>query len=188
MTAFHFTALSSVAVSLSVSLSLLGCSSDSGGASSASASSKKSGAPPAASPSPTPSPTPSATPSASPSSAPATGACKVEGTWTGTYPPGPFPFSGTPVDVTFGANGTGKTESQRIAIAGAVEFAWKLDGQHLSFKNESETHNRFSCPKDQEGKYTLTFTPDCSSFTAKIEADPCQGRAKTMDGISLKKK
>src|SRR5580700_8661459 len=73
-----------------------------------------------AAPAPASAPTARAT-----ATAPASGgACSFAGTWTGNYPPGPYPFSGHPLDVTFNADGSGKTHSERADD----EIAWKVDG------------------------------------------------------------
>ena len=120
------------------------------------------------------------------SGAPAAGgACKLDGSWVGTYPPGPYPFSGTRLEFTFNADGTGLTDSARAK----TEFAWKTEGASLSFHGVKDVRpGRFTCAKNEVGKYAFTFTPDCGTVTFKLQQDPCKGRALTADGISLKRK
>src|SRR5438477_11816276 len=91
------------------------------------------------------------TASAATTAAPSGGACSIVGAWTGKYPPGPYPFSNTPFDLVFKADGTGTTDSQR---AHDVELAWKMDGATLAFHGtKGETGGRYACPRDQDGRY-----------------------------------
>jgi hypothetical protein len=145
-----------------------------------------------AAPAPTPAPAASVAPAATASAtaaataAPAAGgACSFAGEWTGTYPPGPYPFSGTPFEFSFKADGTGITKSMRADS----EFAWKVEGGTFSIHGTKiNKGGRFSCSKEEVGKWGFAFTPDCSGVTFKIQQDPCKGRAKTMDGASMKRK
>jgi hypothetical protein len=135
---------------------------------------------------PTAAPTATAAPAAPTTAAPAKGGvCAFTGAWTGTYPPGPYPFSGTPFEFNFNADGTGVTKSQRAD----QEFAWKQEAGAFSIHGvKVERGGRFSCSKDETGKYTPTFTPDCGTVTFKLVQDGCKGRSKTMDGASMKRK
>lgn len=160
---------------------LAACGNDSASSSTGAATAAKTAPPPAtATAAPKPTPAPAAT-----TAAPAAGACNFSGTWTGNYPPGPYPFSGTPFEFTFNADGTGLTHSQRAD----QEFAWKVEGGVFNIHGiKVEKGGRFSCSKDEVGKWSYTFTPDCGSVTFKLKEDPCKGRAKTMDGASMKRK
>ena len=117
------------------------------------------------------------------------GKCSLVGTWAGMYPPGPYPFSNTPVELAFNADGSGASKSARTGTAG-IEYEWALEGEHFSFHGVKPVSpgDRYTCMKEQVGKYTLTFAPDCSSLTAKVESDPCKGRAMQMNGTTIKKK
>lgn len=113
------------------------------------------------------------------------GTCAFTGGWTGTYPPGPYPFSGTPFEFTFNADGSGKTHSQRAD----EEFAWKAEAGTFSIHGVKVAKGgRFTCRLEDVGKYGFSFTPDCSTVTLKLTEDHCKGRATTTDGISLKRK
>lgn len=127
-----------------------------------------------------------APPATSAASAPAKpGACTFTGTWTGNYPPGPYPFSGTQFEFTFNADGTGVTKSQRAD----QEFAWKTEGNVFAIHGvKVEQGGRYTCSKEQVGKWSYTFTPDCNTVTFKVVEDPCVGRAKQADGASMKRK
>ena len=152
------------------------------------ASSSSSGSTPAATATAAhPTATTAAAPPATATAAPAKGgACSFTGGWSGTYPPGPYPFSGTPFELTFNADGTGITKSQRAD----QEFAWKQEagGVFTIHGIKVERGGRFTCSKDEVGRYGYTFTPDCSSVSFKLTQDGCKGRSKTMDGISIKRK
>jgi hypothetical protein len=128
----------------------------------------------------------SAAPRATASAAPAAGgACGFKGSWTGTYPPGPYPFSGQPFEFTFNGDGTGVTHSARAD----QEFAWKTEGNVFSIHGAKvERGGRFTCSKEEVGKYGYQFTPDCNGVTFKLAQDACKGRTKVMDGTSMKRK
>ena len=126
--------------------------------------------------------TPAAT--TTPAKAPA-GACSLVGSWTGVYPPGPYPFSGHPLDMTFNADGTGSTASERAT----AELAWKTDSGAVTFHGMKPGNGgRYSCRVEDEAKITTEFSADCSTMTAHLVSDPCKGRALTINGISLKRK
>jgi hypothetical protein len=129
---------------------------------------------------------PTAAPTATAAPAPAGGgACSLVGAWKGNYPPGPFPFSGRPLEATFNADGTSKTHSERADD----EQAWKVDGEGFSIhRTKVEKGGRFTCKNDEIGKYAVSFTPDCGGATFKLQQDACKGRSKTMDGLTLKRK
>lgn len=135
-----------------------------------------------------PAPTAAATPppSASASAAPAkAAACTLLGAWTGNYPPGPFPFSGTPLDFTLNADGTGLTHSARAD----QDLAWKTEGSTFSLHGiKAQKGGRFSCAQDQIGQYSWSFSADCNTLTFKLAKDPCKGRTLTMDGLVVKRK
>jgi hypothetical protein len=159
---------------LVVALPLAGCSRDS--ASSGSAASSP------ASPDAAAAATAAASPTAP--SAAAHGACTLPGSWTGVYPPGPYPFSGQPVGVTFAADGTGNTESARAND----KIAWRVDGATFTLHGITESGGRYACRKDQEGKYGISFSPDCASVTFKMTDEPCKGREYAMNGNTFKRK
>jgi hypothetical protein len=127
-----------------------------------------------------------------PTSAPAApapgkgGACSLAGGWTGTYPPGPYPFSGTPIEFTFNADGTGMTHSARAD----QEIAWTLSGTDFTIHGTHGSHGgRFSCRNEDIGKWSATFSPDCNSLTFKLVQDPCKGRAKQVENpVTMKRK
>ena len=171
--------LAHLGTAVAASLALAACGKDAG-------SSSSSGAAPSAATSAKPAATAAATATVTATAAPAKGgACAFTGVWTGNYPPGPYPFSGTPFEFTFNADGSGVTKSQRAD----QEFAWKVEGSTFSFHGvKVEKGGRFTCSKEEVGKYTFTFTPDCSSVTLKLVQDPCKGRAKMADGASMKRK
>lgn len=149
--------------------------------------SSSTGAAPASATAAAPKPTAAATAAPKPTAtaAPAPAACTFPGTWTGTYPPGPYPFSGQPFDFTLRADGSALTHSARAD----QEFAWKVEGGALTLHSVKVEHGgRFACSKDDVGKYKYRFTPDCSGFTLELAQDPCKGRSKTLDGASLKRK
>jgi hypothetical protein len=114
----------------------------------------------------------------------AAGACAVVGEWAGTYPPGPYPFSGKPINFSFRADGTGESKSERADSP----IVWHMDGANLSFHGTSSGTTRYSCKKEDEGKYSLTFTADCSKVTFGLISDACEGRSKTANGMSLSRK
>jgi hypothetical protein len=127
-------------------------------------------------------PTPAAT---TPTPArPAGGACSVVGSWTGVYPPGPYPFSGHPLDMTFNADGTGSTASERANS----DIAWKPDAGGMAFHGTKPGAGRYSCQVNEEAKITTEFSADCVTMTVHLVADPCKGRAQTLNGMSLKRK
>lgn len=115
------------------------------------------------------------------------GACALPGDWTGTYPPGPYPFSGQPISIRFDAGGTGETDSAR---AHANTFSWKVEGKELTFHGADATPKggRYSCKPTEQGKYNLTFAADCSTVSLALVSDPCHGRATTMNGMTVKRK
>jgi len=172
-----------------------GASSSPAASSSPSASAKTTTTPPAtesAGGQATAAPTPSAAASAAPPSAASSGGggkCSLVGTWAGTYPPGPFPFSGTGIELFLKDDGTGGSKSAR-ANDPAQEYAWKLDGDKFSLKGTMDRPGggRYSCAKGQEGKYIVTFSPDCASITLKLVSDECKGRGRGIDGLTAKKK
>jgi hypothetical protein len=131
-------------------------------------------------------PRPTAAAPAATTAAPAKGGtCAFTGGWTGTYPPGPYPFSGTAFEFTFNGDGSGMTHSQRAD----QEFAWKVEGGAFAIHGvKVERGGRFACSKDEVGKYSYTFTPDCGTVTFKLTQDACKGRSKTMDGAAMKRK
>ena len=106
------------------------------------------------------------------------------GTWSGVYPPGPYPFSGKPVSVTFAADGTGTTASERAHDG----ITWKLDGGSFTLAGTTETGGRFVCHRGQAGTYRATFSADCASVTFKVTDEPCKGRAYAIDGNTFTKK
>jgi hypothetical protein len=113
------------------------------------------------------------------------GACSLVGSWTGVYPPGPYPFSGHPLEMTFNADGTGSTASERAT----AELAWKGDGSTATFHGTKPGNGgRYSCRVEEEAKITTEFSADCGAMTAHLVSDPCKGRALTINGISLKRK
>jgi hypothetical protein len=125
-----------------------------------------------------------ATPTQAPAKA-AAGACSLVGSWTGVYPPGPYPFSGHPLAMTFNADGTGSTASDRATS----ELAWKTDGNAVTFHGTKPGNGgRYSCRVEEEAKITPEFSADCSTMTAHLVSDPCKGRALTINGIALKRK
>ncbi|MEP7121997.1 MAG: hypothetical protein ABJE95_13845 [Byssovorax sp.] len=126
------------------------------------------------------------TPGATTAPAKATGgACSLVGSWTGVYPPGPYPFSGRPLEVTLNADGTGSTASERAT----AELAWKADGSTLTFHGTKPGNGgRYSCKVEEEAKMTTELSADCSTLTVHLVSDPCKGRALTLNGISLKRK
>jgi hypothetical protein len=111
----------------------------------------------------------------------AAAACSIVGDWVGTYPPGPYPFSGTEIRFSFRADGTGQSKSARADSP----IAWHMDGAALSFHGTESGTARFSCRKEDEGKYSLTYAGDCGKVTFGLVSDPCAGRAKTADGMAL---
>jgi hypothetical protein len=115
------------------------------------------------------------------------GACAMPGEWGGTYPPGPYPFSGQPISLRFDANGTGESDSAR---AHANSFAWKVEGKELTFHgtDAAAKGGRFTCKPGELGKYALTFSADCATVSLALTSDPCHGRAITMNGMSIKRK
>jgi hypothetical protein len=166
---------------LAASLVLAACGKDAG--------STSSGAAPAPATASTARPAATATapaPAATATAAPAGGgACTFVGTWKGTYPPGPYPFSGHTFEITFNADGSGITHSERAD----EDFAWKSEGGTFSIhRTKVDKGGRFTCGNTEIGKYGFTFTPDCGGTTLKLTQDPCRGRAKVMDGVSLKRK
>jgi|HubBroStandDraft_4_1064222.scaffolds.fasta_scaffold344224_2 hypothetical protein len=171
------------ALALAAPFVLAACGKDAGSTSSST------GAAPAPASAPTARATATATapaPAATAAPAPASGgACSFAGTWTGNYPPGPYPFSGHPLDVTFNADGSGKTHSERADD----EIAWKVDGGAFSLhRTKVDKGGRFTCRNEEVGKYAFSFTPDCSGLTFKLQQDPCKGRSKAMDGLAVKRK
>lgn len=118
--------------------------------------------------------------------APATGgACSFAGEWTGNLPPGSYPFSGKPFDFVFHADGTGITDSGRATPA----VAWKSEGGIFSIRDINDVRRSpYTCREDEVGKYGFTFTPDCTTVTMKLQEDPCTGRSKAVDGLSMKRK
>jgi hypothetical protein len=113
------------------------------------------------------------------------GACSLVGSWTGVYPPGPYPFSGHPLEMTFNADGTGSTASERAT----AELAWKGDGATATFHGTKPGNGgRYSCRVEEEARITTEFSADCATMTAHLVSDPCKGRALTINGISLKRK
>lgn len=114
----------------------------------------------------------------------AAAACSIVGDWSGTYPPGPYPFSGKPIAMSFRADGSGETKSAR----GDSPFVWHMDGAALSFHGTSSGTTPYSCKKEDEGKYSLTFSAGCATVTFGLIADSCGGRSKTANGVSLTRK
>jgi hypothetical protein len=179
-----------VALSIAISLGLVACGK---GSDAAATTATATAAPPLAAPPPTapqtatstaaPTPSPTQTAAAAP---PAGGACALAGDWSGTYPPGPYPFSGTPLEFIIRGDGTGTTRSARADS----EFAWKAEGGTFSIHGTSTTRGgRFTCTKDQVGKWGYSFSPDCNTLTMKLQQDPCKGRAKQVEGgLSVKRK
>ena len=110
-----------------------------------------------------------------------TGPCSIVGDWNGVYPPGPYPFSGTPLTFSFRADGTGESKSSRANSP----VAWHMDGANLSFHGTTPPTTRFSCKVEDEGKYSLTFSADCSTVKFGLVSDPCAGRAATANNMSL---
>src|SRR5579871_4309605 len=106
-------------------------------------------------------PTAVATATAAATTAPAAGgACSFVGEWGGTYPPGPYPFSGTPFEFSFKADGTGTTKSARADS----EIAWKVEGSVFQIHGVKTTKGgRFTCRAEDVGKWGFTFSPDCST-------------------------
>jgi len=117
---------------------------------------------------------------------PAGGACTFTGGWTGTYPPGPYPFSGTQFEFSMKGDGTGTTHSARADS----DFAWKVEGgSFLIHGTKVEKGGRFTCRKEDLGKWSFAFAPDCNSVTMKLQQDPCRGRAKQVEnGLTMKRK
>jgi hypothetical protein len=126
-------------------------------------------------------------PTSAPAPAPGKGGtCSLVGGWTGTYPPGPYPFSGTPIEFTFAADGTGATHSARAD----QDIAWTLSGSDFTIHGTHGSHGgRFSCKNEDIGKWSASFTPDCNSLTFKLVQDPCKGRAKQVENpVTMKRK
>lgn len=111
-------------------------------------------------------------------------ACSITGEWSGTYPPGPYPFSGKPINFSFRADGTGESKSERADSP----IVWHMDGANLSMHGTQSGTTPYSCKKEDEGKYTLTFSGDCAKVTFGLVSDPCMGRSKTANGMSLNRK
>ena len=110
--------------------------------------------------------------------------CSIVGDWNGVYPPGPYPFSGTPISFSFRADGTGLSASSRANSP----IAWKMDGANLAFHGTQPPTTPYACRVEDEGKYSLGFAADCSTVRFGLVADPCQGRATQANGMSLTRK
>jgi hypothetical protein len=108
-------------------------------------------------------------------------ACSIVGDWSGTYPPGPYPFSGTPINFAFRADGTGESRSTRATSP----VVWHMEGANLSMHGTTSGTTPYSCKREDEGKYSLGFSADCSTVTFGLVSDPCTGRATTANGMSL---
>ncbi len=112
-----------------------------------------------------------------PASAAKPGACSIAGSWTNGATP--------PTVLTFNADGSGATES---GVA-KDELQWKMDGEAFSFHGTKVREGgKLSCQPSQQGRYTLRFSQDCNTVTAVLADDPCAGRAKAMNGMTVKRK
>jgi hypothetical protein len=113
------------------------------------------------------------------------GACSIVGDWSGVYPPSSYAFSGTPIEISLAADGTGSTKSVRAE----TKIAWHMDGPALAFHGTATTATSgYVCHKEDEGRLSLTYSADCSSVTLGLLADPCVGRGKAANGVLLKRK
>ncbi len=110
-----------------------------------------------------------------------TAACSIVGDWNGVYPPGPYPFSGSPINFSFRADGTGESKSSRANSP----VVWHMDGANLSMHGTVNGTTPYSCKIADEGKYSLTFAADCSTVKFGLVSDPCVGRGTTANGMSL---
>jgi hypothetical protein len=111
-------------------------------------------------------------------------ACSIVGDWNGVYPPGPYPFSGTPITMSFRADNTGETKSSRATSP----IVWRMDGANLSMHGTQSGTTPYSCKREDEGKYSLTFSADCSTVKLGLVSDPCVGRGTTANNMSLTRK
>jgi hypothetical protein len=118
--------------------------------------------------------------------APATGTtCSIVGDWSGVYPPSSYAFSGTPIEIHLAADGTGSTKSVRAE----TKIAWHMDGPALAFHGvETTAKSGYICHKEDEGRFSLTYSADCSSVILGLLADPCVGRGKAANGAVLTRK
>jgi hypothetical protein len=113
------------------------------------------------------------------------GTCSFAGDWTGNLPPGPYPFSGKPFDFVFNADGTGITDSWRATPA----VAWKSEGGTFSIRDINDVRRSpYTCRESEVGEFGFTFVPDCTTVTLTLQQDPCKGRAKALDGLSMKRR
>lgn len=109
------------------------------------------------------------------------GTCSIVGDWNGVYPPGPYPFSGSPIAFSFKADGTGQSNSSRANSP----IVWRMDGANLAMHGTTSGTTPYSCKREDEGKYSLTYTADCNTVKLGLVSDPCTGRGTTANGMSL---
>ncbi|MEO7328193.1 MAG: hypothetical protein ABI193_06425, partial [Minicystis sp.] len=110
--------------------------------------------------------------------------CTLVGAWAGNYPPGPYPFSGRPLTLTFNADGSASRDSEHTKS----EFVWTMEGPAVSFHGKkTEGGGRTSCTPEDIAKANVEFAPDCSGFTVKMISDPCKTRSQVLNGITVKK-
>jgi hypothetical protein len=114
------------------------------------------------------------------------GKCSVVGTWEGKYPPGPYPFSNTPITLTWNADGTGQSKSARAD----TELSWKVSGETFSFTGVKDDTNpgRFTCKKGDESTSKIEFSADCNTMTFHVQSDKCAPRKQQLDGQSAHRK
>jgi hypothetical protein len=51
-----------------------------------------------------------------------------------------------------------------------------VSGNVVKLKDTSSTPSYVACPGNQEGTYTVTYSPDCKTVTFAKSGEPCPGR------------
>jgi len=101
-----------------------------------------------------------------------TGSCALPATWTGSYScPA---LHAKPYTWIIHPNGTASgTIDNRIPI----RQTWSLSGTTVTINDVGS-----SCAG--AGKYTLSFSDDCSTMTLKRQSDACPSRGDCVDGLT----
>lgn len=117
-----------------------------------------------------------------PAQQPSGAACTFVGQWQGTFPAGPYPFSGQALSVEVRADGS----STWSAAAGFQNLArWQVANGTLSLNNNNPHPSPYACAPADTGQYSMVFAPGCRAVTLSLSQDACRGRTLQLDHLTL---
>jgi hypothetical protein len=69
------------------------------------------------------------------------------------------------------ANADG-TSGGQVGSTGTVSSRWQMSGSTFTTIDVSGTPPRAACPPNEPGRYTVRFSPDCTTATLSVQGGP----------------